>query len=163
MSFYLGMLAYYGVIVCASVVSHGCRHMFQLVRAHCEHSEELLEYMQSIQYYQIDTKPKPTCDAPVEYKQVCSTAEMTQFAQDNPLCSICMDTHPMDACTRTVCGHVFGQTCFHRWIATATATATTATATAATATATAKTATSHVRCPNCAQDVTSVTTYCSSK
>ena len=155
MSFYLGMLAYYGVIVCASVVSQGCRHMFHLVRAHYEHSEEVLEYMQSIQSIQYSGSQYHNNNStnhkkkPVETKQVCTATEMIQFSRDNPLCSICMDAHPMDACTRTVCGHVFGQTCFHRW---------TATATASTATKT-----NHVRCPNCAQDVTSVTTYCSSK
>ena len=174
MSFYLGMLAYYGVIVCASVVSSGCRHMFHLVRAHYVHSEEVLEYMQRIQNppsahgtvrsedlvvegrmpsdqysgSQYDNH-NPTCDAPVEYKHTCSATEMTQFARDNPLCSICMDAHPMNACTRTVCGHIFGQTCFRKWTAIAT-----------TAIATTATTTSHyVRCPNCTQDVTSITTY----
>ena len=143
------MLAYYGVIVCASVVSSGCRHMFHLVRAHYVHSEEVLEYMQRVQYSgsQYDNH-NPTCDAPVEYKQVCSATEMTQFARDNPLCSICMDAHPMNACTRTVCGHIFGQTCFSKWTATAT-----------TASASATTTSHYVRCPNCVQDVTSITTY----
>jgi hypothetical protein len=148
--FLCAVFAYYTFIISIVMLS-SIQNIFCLIRDHYRCSDEVTQ-TNPLNRPVHHTQRRMRIRSPMQYrlmyspticKKNCTESDVIQFTHENHLCSICLEVHLMNDCIQTVCGHIYGQSCFQKWIKHNIL----------------HTTNKYTHCPNCKQSVTSITKY----